>query len=124
MGVTNWIFKLVNKILGTNKFGELEDWCRHRGITIHNYQGGGLDGNNSKKFLKKCNDLDQLLPDTAAPTTAAIIDVLNKFDKVVSGCFGYNLVADYSQLLDKFKTSIWELFRVYKCILGITHTVS
>ena len=23
MGVTNWIFKLVNKILGTNKFGEL-----------------------------------------------------------------------------------------------------
>ena len=66
MGVTNWIFKLVNKILGTNKFGELEDWCQHRGITIHNYQGGGLDDNNSKKFLKKCNDLDQLLPDTAA----------------------------------------------------------
>ena len=81
---------------------------------INFYQGGGLDGNNSNKFLKKYNDLDQLMPDIAAPTTAAIIDLLTKFDKVVSGCFGYNLVADYSQLLDKYKTSIWELFRVCK----------
>ena len=71
------------------------DWCQHHGITIHNYQGGGLDGNNSKTFLKKCNDLDQLFPGTAPPTTAAIIDLLNKFDKVVSGCFGYDLVAHY-----------------------------
>ena len=64
------------------------------------------------------------MPETAAPTTAAIIDLLNKFDKVVSGCFGYNLVADYSQLLDKLKTSIWELFRVCKYNLRITLTVS
>ena len=45
--VVNWIFKLVETIIGDGNYQQLVDWCRNQGITIHGYQGGGLDGNNS-----------------------------------------------------------------------------
>lgn len=124
IGVVNWCYKLVKDILGTKSFKQLEDWCRHRGITIHGYQGGGLDGNNGKKFLSRCKDLGELLPDTAAPTAIAIIDLLTKFDKVVSGCFGYELASNYALLLDQFTTSVWELRYVCETNLGIKLSVT
>ena len=46
-------------------------------MTIHGYQGGGLDGNNSKRFLSHSQELDQLLPGSS---TGAIMDLLGKFD--------------------------------------------
>ena len=120
IGVVNWIFKLVKSVIGDDNYQQLVDWCRNRGITIHGYQGGGLDGNNSKKFLSRSMELDQLLPVTSAP---AVIDLLQKFDMVVKGCFSYGLDSNYSVLLDQFSTSVWELIRVCKFELGIKLTI-
>ena len=49
------------------------------------------------------------------------MDLLGKFDMVVSGCFSYELAADYSE---QFKTSVWELICVCQEDLGITLTVT
>ena len=93
IGIVNWIFNRIQTILGTDRYELLVDWCRHRGVTIHGYQGTGLDGNNSKKFLSCSKELEQLLPENAA--MPAIIDLLAKFDRVVTGCFSYELAPDY-----------------------------
>ena len=124
IGVVNWVFNLVKRNLGTHDYQQLEDWCRHCGVTIHGYQGGGLDGNNSKKFLSKYMELDQLQPSTAAPAATATIDLLYKFNLVVSGCFGYELDYNYAMLLDHFTTAVWELISVCKINLDINLTVS
>ena len=68
IGVMNWVFNLVKRNLGTRDYQQLEDWCRHHRVTIHGYQGGGLDSNNSKKFLSMCMELDQLLPQLPLPS--------------------------------------------------------
>ena len=60
-------------------------------MTIYGYKGGGLDSNNSKKFLS-CSK-EHLLPENAA--MLVIIDLLAKFDRVVTGCFSYELAPDY-----------------------------
>ena len=65
-------------------------------------------------------ELDQLLPVTSAP---AVIDLLQKFDTVVKGCFSYMLASNYSVLLDQFSTSVWEIIRVCKFELGIKLTI-
>ena len=121
IGVVNWMFKLVETILGPGNFKQLEDWCRHRGVTIHGYQGGGLDGNNSKQLLRKSTELDQLLPGDEA--TDAIIDLLGKFNCVVSGCFSYELALDYRRRLDVFTTAVWEVRRVCEEVHGIKVSV-
>ena len=115
IGVTNWVFNLSKKVLGSNKYYKLVEWCQHHGITIHGYQGGGLDGNNSKKFLKYAKSLSELLPESVSP---AVTDLLSKFDNVVSGCFSYYLSENYCLLLDQFKTSVWELISVWKQQFG------
>ena len=67
-------------------------------MTIHGYQGGGLDGNNSKKFLSCSKELEQLLPENVA--MPAIIDLLAKFDRVVTGCFSYELAPVYIKQME------------------------
>ena len=100
----------------------LIDWCRHHGVTIHGYQGGGLDGNNSKKFLSCSKELEQLLPENVA--MPAIIDLLAKFDRVVTGCFSYELAPDYIKRMDHFINSVWELISVCKHKLSIKLSVT
>ena len=112
IGIVNWIFKLIQTILSTDGFELLVDWCRHCAVTIHVYQGGGLDGNNSKKFLSCSKELEQLLPENAA--MPVIIGLLVKFDRVVTGCFSYELAPDYIMWLDNFITSVWELTSICK----------
>ena len=107
IGIVNWIFNLVRTILGTDRYELLGDWGRHRGVTIHRYQGRGLDVNNSKKFLSCSKELEQLLPENAA--MPAIIDLLAKFDRVVTGCFSYELSPDYIKRMDHFINLVWEL---------------
>ena len=85
----------METIIGDGNYQQLVDWCHNRGITTHGYQGGGLDGNNSKKFLCRSMELDQLLPVTSAP---AVIDLLQKFDMVVKGCFSYELDSTFVTL--------------------------
>ena len=69
-------------------------------------------------------ELEQLLPSSAAPTTVSIIDLLRKFNMVVSGCFGYKLASNYAKLLDDFTTAVWELISVCKSNLNIVLTVT
>ena len=91
-------------------------------MTIHGYQGTGLDGNNSKKFLSCSKELEQLLPENAA--IPAIIDLLAKFDRVVTGCFSYELAPDCIKRMDHFINSVWELITVCKHKLSIKLSVT
>ena len=52
------------------------------------------------------------------------MDLLGKFDRVVLGCFSFELAADYSERLDQFTTAVWEVTCVCKEDLGITLTVT
>ena len=52
MGVVNHIIALMIKIW-TDR---ILNWLRSKGIHRHGYNGGGLDGNNSKKLLA-CLDI-------------------------------------------------------------------
>ena len=48
-----------NSLLSSSCNGALvSEWFKKNGISFHGYNGGGLDGRNSNKVLKKLNDLN------------------------------------------------------------------
>ena len=67
---------LVNVLTNMYTFEKIETWLNANGVIIHGYQGGGLDGNNSKRLLDKVDALQQFLPPNAAP----VIDCLRAFN--------------------------------------------
>ena len=54
----------------------------------------------------------------------AIIDLLAKFDRVVTACFSYELAPDYIKQMDHFINSVWELISVCKHKLSIKLSVT
>ena len=90
MGLVNWalllLYKLVSKAV-------LLERMRHKGISIHGYHGGGLDGGNSNLFLKHLDYLAEGTPAEAAP----VFEMLRKFQVVKKGCFNLDLASTYSQ---------------------------
>ena len=53
-----------------------------------------------------------------------IIDLLAKFDRVVTSCFSYELAPDYIKQMDHFINSVWELISVCKHKLSIKLSVT
>ena len=62
---------------------------------MHGYQGGGLDGRNSSKFLFKLDLLQLELLINLHP----VLDTLKIFSGVVEGCFSYELCTNYKKKL-------------------------
>ena len=67
-------------------------------------------------------ELEQLLPVNLA--MPAIIDLLAKYNRVVTGCFSYELDPDYIKQMDHFIISVWELISVCKHKLSIKLSVT
>ena len=66
IGIANWAWDLVKKILGESRYPELVQWSRQRSVSNRGYHGIGLDGNNSKNFFKASKELNLLLDQKAA----------------------------------------------------------
>ena len=80
----------------------------HGRWTVHGRQGGGLDGGNCNRFLKKIDMLQKVVPSTVLP----ILDTLQLFKEVQTGCFGWDLCLDYKERIQAFKDSTRKL-KVY-----------
>ena len=61
----------------------VERWTKSLHILRHGYNGGGYDGNNSKKILDNCEKLRQDLPNSLDCFPA--IDALQALRKLCSG---------------------------------------
>ena len=67
IGVGNWGWDWVKRVIGEGRYRELVKWASKRSISIRGYHGSGIDGNNCKNFFKASKDLHLLLgPETDA----------------------------------------------------------
>ena len=85
LGVMNHLYKFLPKSLNIK--------CQ----PIH---GDQFAGNECRKLLKNVDVLQQLAEKNCAFCVFGIIDTLQKFDAVVSACFGNSLKDDYALKID------------------------
>ena len=78
IGAVNALLNLLIKMYG---LGQVEGWLKAIGVIRHGYNGGGTDGNNSKRVLDRVDELASTLP----PETAPIVANLRAFKDVVKG---------------------------------------
>jgi hypothetical protein len=112
MGLVNWALELLYNVMEKDK---LQEWMRKKGISVHGYHGGGLDGGNSNLFLKHLNFLSQSAP----AETQQIFEMLSVFKTVVQGCFGIDLSLNFKEDIDQFILSMINLIKYSKNKLGI-----
>ena len=77
-------------------------------ITVSGKQGGKLQGNASRKFLKCLDSLELELSKYSAGSYMKglpYIRVLRAFDKIVSTCFGTELLPGWTHYLAEFTES-------------------
>ena len=68
IGTVNYLYKLLERV-----WPHISVWGQGK-WTVHGRQGGGLDGANSNRFLKKVADLRKVAP----PITYPILKTLQK----------------------------------------------
>ena len=85
IGIVNHLYKLLERV-----WPHISVWGQGKWI-VHRQQGGGLNGANSDRFLKKIADLRKLSP----PITYPILIKLQKFQYITTRCFGWKLCSDY-----------------------------
>ena len=73
--------------------------------TVHGRHGGGLDGANSMKLLRKLDELGAAVPRALIP----IVNLLKKFKSIVDGCFGWDLCWDYKERISSFTAAFLKL---------------
>ena len=112
MGMVNWALKLLYKITPKE---EIEESMQTKGVSVRGYQGGGLDGVNSNRFLKHLDFLSTCVPPSASP----IFQTLAKFKVVVESCFGIDLNPTYKEDIDEFNNEILSLITYCDNELGI-----
>ena len=78
IGGVNAKVNLLIKMYGRET---VETWLHEIGVMRHRYNGGGCDGNNSKRVLDMVDRLAQLLPNACAP----IVEALRALKAVVEG---------------------------------------
>lgn len=96
-----------NHLLGPIKelWPGIMDWFKRNSIFWRGYQGGGLDGNNSRKFLQKLDILKSEVPRKLHP----ILETLKLFNLVVESCFSHELSSDYREKILNYKQSYKQL---------------
>ena len=83
----------------------VSEWFKKNGISFHGYNGGGLDGRNSNKVLKKLSDLNIFVTENC-PEYLPVVGLLFKFEQVVFACFGMNLVDMYQLTIEEFSNEL------------------
>ena len=104
MGLVNWAVEFLYKVVPK---ADLLVKMTQKGITVHGYHGGGLDGVNSNLFLKHLNHLE----DESDPRVAPIFQMLRNFCVVKRSCFGINLSSIYGDDIDMFNSSVHNLIK-------------
>ena len=99
IGVTNFYYKKLEKV-----WPQLPVWG-HRKLTVYGRQGGGLNGANCERFMKKIDVLQKLASVNAVP----ILNTLQLFKRVQNGCFGWDLCPDYKGRIHYFIISVKKL---------------
>ena len=107
IGAVNVMLNLLIKIFGLER---VQGWLKSVGVIRHGYQGGGTDGNNSKRVLDEVDQLAAILP----PETGPIIANLRSLKVLVSGNFFlvFNMIlyvdiVFYPQMVSKHKTEFF-----------------
>ena len=113
MGVVNWGVEALYKVVDIT---ELQRRMRIKGISVHGYHSGGLDGGNSNLFLKHLAFLSEGTSAEAAP----IFEMLSKFKVVVKACFSLDLAVTYRADIDRFNASVHNLVKHFNEVLKIT----
>ena len=112
MGLVNWALEVLYKVVPKD---ELLAKMRHKGISIHGYHGGGLDGGNSNLFLKHLDYLAEGTPVKASP----VFEMLQKFQVVKKSCFSKDLATSYSKDIYDFNISVQRLLNYAEKELNI-----
>ena len=99
---------------------EMEEWAHHKGITRHGYNGGGLDGNNSKRLLQNLDSLKRVAP----MSTVSVSACLSSFSNIISGCFSDQLSPNYKDLIETFSVSYLEMQEYCGDFFGLKVTVT
>ena len=91
-----------------------ETWLKDHYIMFRGYQGVGLDGNNSNRFLTYLDqlELDLLSAIQLEPKYQALLSVvhcLRLFDKIKEKAFGFFKGPDLDENVNLFKNSFKEL---------------
>ena len=115
MGVVNWALELLYKVVDKD---ELQKTMRTKGISVHGYHGGGLDGGNSNLFLKHLD----FLADSAQDLVKPIFTFLHHFKKVVQSCFSMELEPTYIRDIDRFNTEVKNIIEYSKSELKVEHS--
>ena len=102
MGLVNWALELMYKVMPEKKTLQLKEKMRAKGISVQGYQGGGLDGVNSHLFLKHLLFLSAGAPANVRP----IFTMIEKFRKVVHGCFSTDLSSTYLEDINSFNSDV------------------
>ena len=115
MGVTNHLVKHAIKY-----DADVLEVLKKHNIFRHGYQGGGLDGNTSNKFLKKLEAME----DDILPVLHPVLNTLLMFRSVVEGCFSWDLAEDFKARITAFTTSYRELMAYSVAVLEQPLTVT
>ena len=100
IGPVNTLYDALNKV-----WSESESWLSKCNVKKTEYHGGSFAGNDSRKLLKHCDDLDVLCPEEFKQ----YVKTFKAFNDVVGGCYGRNLETNYLKKIEKFKAEYLKL---------------
>ena len=99
------VTSLSNILVKDNQVKEL---LKSLGVHWHGYNGGGLDGKNSDKVLKKLDQIEEFVIKFSAGYVP-VVDALKCFREVVTACFGMKLDPEFKQKILNFNSIVEDL---------------
>ena len=106
-----------------NVWPQSEEWLALCNVKKSEYHGGKFEGNDSRKLLKKVDQLEGLCPTNGkvkkfAKTFMALNDV-------VSACYGFELAPDYQSKIRMFSSAYLDLrINVTPKLHAVMHHIS
>ena len=76
-----------------------EEWIKRLSIKREDYNGGQLNGNDSRELMKNIFILEEFAPSKVNP----FIETFKAFNEVIKSCHGTNLISDYKELIKNFR---------------------
>ena len=93
------VTKIAQGLINAWDSKKFSDWARAQGIDDLTHKSGSLDGNECRKFLRKLDTLEIILPQNLHP----YIKALRSFENVVQSCFGQILGPSFKEDIKDFE---------------------
>ena len=100
IGPVNTLYDALNK-----EWPESERWLKICNVKKTEYHGGSFVGNESRKLLKRCKDLNELCPSELQ----SYVQTFKAFDEVVDACYSRELKSNYKDKIGEFKKNYLNL---------------